>query len=223
MASGCAMSDMIDADKLVDFKNKHPKAVVVTYVNSSAEVKAESDVICTSSNAVDIVRNLPDEEVIMAPDKNLAYYVESQVKDKKIYAYDGYCPIHHRITAESVRVAKENHPNAMFIAHPECQPEVIELADHTCSTNGMVKAVVKNSAKDEFIVMTECGMVNRLLKEFPDKKFYTLCNMCFDMKKNDLKEILHVLETEQNEIEIDEGVVQKAQKALDRMFELTDV
>lgn len=220
MASGCAMSDMIDADKLVDMKTKFPNAKVVTYINSSAEVKAESDVICTSSNAVEIVRKVDSDEIIMAPDINLAKYVASQVPEKTIHMFDGYCPIHHRIDAEKVKSARANFPDAVVIAHPECRPEVLDASDYVCSTNQMIETVVENSEKKEFVVMTECGMVNRLLRDFPDKKFYSLCNMCFDMKKNSLVDILAVLKSEAHEIEIDEGTLVKAKKSVDAMFDL---
>ena len=180
--SGCAMSDMITADSLRAMKAKHPGVPVVTYVNSTAAVKAESDLCCTSANAVDVVASLPDERIIMAPDRNLAAFVAKQLPGKDILAWDGYCPIHERLTIDYVEQSRRAHPDAKLIAHPECPEDVIAAADYCCSTSKMIE-VCTNDPAEEFVLMTECGMLNRLKKALPHKRFYTLCSLCFDMKK----------------------------------------
>lgn len=220
--SGCAMSDMITADGLRAMKAKYPGIPVVTYVNSTAEVKAESDICCTSSNAVQIVESLSSPTVIMAPDRNLAAYVSKFLPDKEILAWDGYCPIHERLTADYVAQARLKHPGAKLIAHPECPEDVIALSDYCCSTSQMIEICTSDPA-EEFVLMTECGMLNRLKKALPHKKFYTLCSMCFDMKKNTLEKIYDSLVTEQSEIVIPEEIRARAFVAFDRMFQITKV
>jgi len=218
--SGCAMSDMIEGYMLKIWKKDYPGVPIVCYVNSTAEVKAESDICCTSSNAVKICQSLKSKKILFVPDKNLAKYVQKNLPEKEIIAWNGYCPIHHRLDKKYILQAKKDHPKAEIIVHPECKPEVIKLADHVCSTSQMVMRAAKDSQAKEFVIITECGMINRLSKEFPDKKFYTVCNMCFDMKKNTLEKILECLEKETNEIEIPENVRKKAEKALKAMMEV---
>ncbi len=218
--AGCAMADMVEAYKLREFQKKHPDAVTVTYVNSTAEVKAVSDVCCTSSNAVKIVKSLPNKQIIFVPDKNLAAYVASQVPDKEIIPWEGYCPVHHYVNKEYLMEMKANYPNAKIIAHPESKEEVLQMADYVSSTSGMLECA-KNDKSEEFFVLTECGMVERLHRELPDKKFYGLCNMCFDMKKNTLESVLRALETEKEVVRVDRKVLERAKKAFDRMFAVT--
>ncbi len=218
--AGCAMADMVCAEDLRDFKAEHPKATVVCYVNSSAAVKAESDICCTSSNAVEVVKSQKEDEVIFVPDKNLAAYVQSQVPKKKIIPWRGFCPVHHSLTKGYVDEIREQHPNARVIAHPECRPEVLKSADHITSTSGMISAARKDPAK-EFFILTECGMTERLNRELPGKKFYGLCNMCFDMKKNTLDSVLRCLETEKEVVVVDKKVANRAKMALDKMLEIT--
>ncbi len=218
--AGCAMADMVDAESLVKFKEQHPDAVVVTYVNSTAEVKAVSDICCTSSNAVKIVKSLSEKKVIFVPDKNLAAYVAKQVPEKEIYAWQGYCPMHHFVNKEYIAEVKKNNPQAKIIAHPESKPEVLALADHIASTTGMID-VAKNDPAGEFFIVTECGMTERLHREIPKKKFIGLCNMCFDMKRNTLENILVCLEKEETEIKIPPDIQKKAYKAFERMFAVT--
>jgi quinolinate synthase len=217
--SGCAMSDMITADGLRELKANYPGVPVVTYVNSSAEVKAESDICCTSSNVVDIVKSLPDKTIIMAPDRNLAAYTAKQVPDKEILAWDGYCPIHERLTLDYVNQSRKAHPNAKLIAHPECPEAVIEAADYCCSTSKMIEVCTEDPA-EEFVLMTECGMLKRLQQALPHKKFFTLCSMCFDMKKNTLEKIHESLLAETHEVIVPEPVRLKAYEAFSRMFEI---
>jgi len=218
--AGCPMADMVEADDLRAFKEKHPGATVVCYVNSSAAVKAESDVCCTSANAAKVVSQLDAEEIIFVPDRNLAAYVQTQVPDKKIIPWKGFCPVHHSLTKQYIEEIRETHQNAKIIAHPECRPEVLMLADHVCSTTGMIEAARRDPA-EEFFILTECGMTERLGRELPDKKFYGLCNMCFDMKKNTIESVLRCLETEEVEIKVDKSVSIGARNALDKMLELS--
>jgi quinolinate synthase len=219
--SGCAMSDMITADKLREFKEDYPGVPVVTYVNSTADVKAESDILCTSSNVVDVVRSLPDKRIIMTPDKNLAAYAQRKLPEKEIIPWDGYCPIHERLTIDYLSQARERHPEAKLIAHPECPPEVIDEADYCCSTSKMIE-VCETDPAQEFVLMTECGMLKRLQKALPHKTFYTLCSMCFDMKKNTLEKIHESLLEEVHEVVVPEGVRVEAGRAFDRMFAVSE-
>lgn len=219
--AGCALSDMITPEALRKKKYEYPDAAVVCYVNSTAAVKAESDVCCTSSNAVDVVRSLPQKQILFVPDKNLANFVAKQVPEKEIIPWDGYCPIHQRLSPEYLLKAKELHPNAKIIAHPECTDEVRDVADYVVSTSGMIK-VAKESDAVEFICTTECGMIQRMKKEMPEKKFYTVCSVCFDMKKNTLENIEEALVTEQYEILIPDPIRTRAYRAFERMFAVSD-
>ncbi|MBI2638608.1 quinolinate synthase NadA [Candidatus Peregrinibacteria bacterium] len=218
--AGCALSDMITPEALRRKKYEYPDAAVVCYVNSTAAVKAESDVCCTSSNAVDVVRSVPHKRVLFVPDKNLANFVAKQVPEKEIIPWDGFCPIHQRLSADYLLRAKQLHPNAKIIAHPECTDDVREIADYVVSTSGMMK-VAKESEATEFICTTECGMIQRMKREMPEKKFYTVCSVCFDMKKNTLENIEEALISEQHEIIIPEPVRIKAYRAFERMFEIS--
>ena len=220
MDSGCAMSDMIEGFMLKIWKKDYPGVPVVCYVNTTAEVKAESDICCTSSNAVKICASLPSKKILFVPDKNLARYVQSRLPDKEIIAWNGYCPIHDKIDENYIKKARKLHPKAEIIVHPECITSVIDLAGHVCSTNEMIYEVARNSQATEFVIATECGMINRLIKEFPNKKFYTVCNMCYDMKKNTLEGIIDCLEKGINEIKIPEPIRKKAEKALMRMLKI---
>lgn len=218
----CPMADMIDLESLAEMKREHPDAPVVAYVNTTAQVKAESDICVTSANAVDIVRRLDSDEVIFIPDQNLGLYVASQVPEKKVHIYPGYCRTHNNlITKESIKQAHNEHPDAKVMAHPECKPEVLELADTVESTGGMLRYVRESKAK-EFIVGTEKDMAYRLQKEFPDRKFYTLDNaVCYSMKKITLESLLHSLKTEEYEIILDPDIARRAMKPVERMLEMS--
>lgn len=220
-SAGCALSDMVTAKALQREKKKYPGAAVVCYVNSSAEVKAESDVCCTSSNAVEIVSALPNKKILFIPDRNLAHFVAKQVPKKKIIPWDGYCPIHERITAEYLIEAKKQKPNAKVIAHPECPKDVLKIADYVASTSGMLR-IAKESEAKEFICTTECGMVQRLSRALPHKKFYTVCSVCFDMKKITLESIEESLIRGQYEVKVPEKIAKKARAAFQRMFDMTE-
>lgn len=219
--AGCALSDMITAEALRKRKMEFPDAAVVCYVNCSAEVKAESDVCCTSSNAVAVIRALPQKQILFVPDKNLASFVARQVPEKEIIPWEGYCPIHERLTPDYLLRAKKLHPGAQIIAHPECTDEVRAVADHVVSTSGMMKIAQESDAK-EFICTTECGMIQRMKREIPGKKFFTVCSVCFDMKKNTLELIEESLFYERHEIIIPNEVRIKAAKAFERMFAITE-
>jgi quinolinate synthase len=218
--AGCPMADMIDVPALRELKQQHPDATVVTYVNSSAEIKAESDVCCTSANAVGVVDAVEGKKVIFTPDRNLARYV-ARFSDKEIIAFDGFCPTHILIFAEAVKRAKAEHPQALFVAHPECTPDVIDLADHVASTSGMYK-FVKESDAGEFIMGTERGILYRLQRENPQKKFYAVSPriVCPNMKMTTLDSLAQSLRYMQFRVEVPEDVSRKARKALDRMLEV---
>jgi quinolinate synthase len=220
--AGCPMADMITPEKLRAKRKAYPEAAVVCYVNSSAAVKAESDIACTSSNAIEVVRSLKEKQIIFVPDKNLGRYVQTQVPDKEIILWEGFCPTHIRVQEEDIINAKKLHPNAEVIAHPECNPDVLALSDHICSTGGMFTYVKKSNAK-EFIIVTERGMLYKLGKENPDKKFYlpTESLVCANMKLITLGWVAHSLEMLVHEITVSEDVREKARKTLERMLAVT--
>lgn len=216
--AGCPMADMITVRQLREFKERHPGLPVVAYVNTSAEVKAEVDICCTSANAVKIVESVDSDEVLFVPDKCLADYVASKTT-KKIIAYPGYCPTHHRILPEEIKRQKEMHPNAVVIAHPECPRSVIELADGVASTSGMLRYVRESNSR-EFIVATEMGMLHRLHKENPDKEFYSPTDrtICPNMKKNTLEKVAWSLEDMQYKIELSQETIDRARASIERMI-----
>ena len=220
--AGCPMADMITADQLRAKKTEHPGAVVITYVNSSAAIKAESDLCCTSSNAMKIVSSVPaGQEIIFVPDTHLGHYVQEQL-GREMIIWDGYCPTHSRIREEDIRREKEEHPNAKIMAHPECPLGIREMADYLLSTGQMV-TVAKESEHTEFIVATEMGMLYRLRNENPDKKFYSVSDraLCPNMKKIDLEKVLWALEDMQYHITVPEEVANKARRSIEAMLELS--
>jgi quinolinate synthase len=216
--AGCPMADMITADDLRILKEKYPGAKVVSYVNTSADVKAESDICCTSANAVEVVRNIKTERIIFTPDKNLAAYCERFV-DKEIIPWNGYCYVHEKIRKEEVRLAKEKFPDALLLVHPECNPSVIDLADEVLSTSGML-SFAKKSDKKIFLIGTEEGLIYRLKKENPGKEFYAAgtAKMCRNMKLTTLNDVYFSLKEERYAIELPEGIIESAQKALEAML-----
>jgi quinolinate synthase len=218
--AGCPMADMINADDVKKLRSEHPKAIVVAYVNTSAEVKAESDYCCTSANAVKVVEKLSDKEIIFIPDKYLGDYVSKQT-GKKMTLFNGYCPTHVKILPEHINEAKKKYPKAIVIVHPECRPEVISMADKVASTGGMIK-FVKESRDSEFIIGTEIGMLHRLQKENPNKKFYPASDLaiCPNMKKTTLEKVLWSLEEEKTEIKVPQNIATKAKLAIDRMLQI---
>ncbi len=222
LSAGCGMSDMISAKELRALKAEHPDAVVVCYVNSSAEVKAESDICCTSSNAVNVVRSIPeDREIIFVPDQYLGDYVTRQT-GRKMILFNGYCPTHFRIMTSDLQAAKAEHPDALVLAHPECTPEVSAMADQVLSTSGICLESQK-SEKTEVIVASELGILHRLQKENPEKEFIPACKWCdcAHMKVNNLEKLLWSLEEMQYPIEVEPLIRERAKNAIDRMLEIS--
>ena len=203
-----------------DIKAKYPGVPVVSYVNTTADVKAESDICCTSANVVKVVNSLPNDRVICVPDRNLAAWAAKHT-DKEVIAWDGFCHVHHRVTVADVVKARAEHPEALLLAHPECPMEVLELADHVTSTSGMLR-YCKASPAREFIIGTELGLMYRLLKDSPEKSFYPLnpTMICPNMKKTTLKSVLRTLENMDCVIKVPEGIRVPAKRALDRMLEI---
>ncbi|MDD3296431.1 MAG: quinolinate synthase NadA [Candidatus Omnitrophica bacterium] len=218
MGAGCPMADMITREDILKEKTAHPGAWVVSYVNTSAEVKAVSDVCCTSSNAVKVVENVPVDKVIFVPDKNLGWWVEKNVPGKKIFSWQGYCLVHEEFSLKDLEESKKLYPEAEVIVHPECRREILERADYVMSTSGMLKRA-KESKSTKFIIGTEEGMIYRLKKENPAKEFCSLGTpkVCVNMKKTTLQDVYHSLESEKYNIEIDPVVIEKASLALERM------
>lgn len=218
----CPMALMATAERLRERKKEVPDAAVVCYVNSSAEVKAESDIACTSANAVQIVKSLPQKRVLFVPDKNLGHYVQRFCPEKEIILWRGFCTTHIRVTAGDVLRMKEKYPDAPFIAHPECPPDVIDLADHVCSTSGFSSYIAKSKA-DTFIVGTEVGMIFKLKKDHPAKRFVmpTEQFVCQTMKMTTLGWVAHALEAMEHKIEIPEPVRRRAEKTLRRMMDVS--
>ncbi len=217
----CPMAHMVKDGKIAEMRAKYPDLAVVCYVNSDAELKGQSDVCVTSSNAVKIVKALPNQNIFFIPDENLGRYIKEQIPEKNVILNDGFCPRHKAITREQVENAKLMHPDAQMLAHPECTKGVLDLADYIGSTAGIIDYAKKSRCK-EFIICTEQGVIYKLTEDNPDKKFYFTdpCPICPDMKKNTLDNIVYVLETGANAVEIDEEVAKKALLPLDKMLEL---
>jgi len=220
--AGCPLADMITPEQLLTARKNHPHAAVVTYINSSAAIKAMSDICCTSANAVKIVNSLRDaKKILMVPDGNLACYVAG-LTDKKIIPWDGYCPVHHHLTAEDVLKRKEKYPRATFAAHPECRPEVLALADYVGSTTGIIRYAGQEGFK-EMLVGTEQGVFYQLKKQNPGKTFIPISDqmICADMKKITLKDILAAITGMKTVVKVPEEVRIPAKKALDRMLAIS--
>lgn len=219
--SGCPMADMINDKQLENLKKEYPGAVVVCYVNTSARVKALSDICCTSSNAVKVVNSIStDKQIIFIPDKYLGSYVQSQT-GRKMILWNGFCPTHARIDVKTILELKKEYPKAVVLVHPECTPDVIKIADNVASTGGML-SFVKQSAEKEFIIGTEIGLIYRLKKENPDKVFYPASGhaVCLNMKLINLEKLMWALEEEQFEIKLPQDVIKKARTAIDNMLAL---
>lgn len=219
--SGCRMADMIDLDQIRQFKQEHPDIPVVCYVNSTAEVKSEADVCCTSSNALKVVKNLGAKEILFVPDTYLGTWVSEQLPEINIITYPGYCPTHLNITAKDIIEKKKENPNAIVLAHPECHKNVVELADFAGSTTQIMNYVF-NSDKDEFIIATEKGVTDRLSRDLPNKRFILASKraVCPNMKRHYLEDVLACLEEEQYEIDVEPQLAKKALHSIERMFEL---
>jgi len=219
--AGCPMANMVTVEKLKEKKQKYGHPYVVCYVNSTAEVKAESDICCTSANAVKIVRGLDQtRKVLFIPDQYLGHYVSSQV-GKEIILWPGYCPTHLRILPQDILRLRKEHPQARVIVHPECRPEVISLADEVLSTGGMCR-YAKTTENNEIIVGTELGIIHRLRKENPEKKFFSVSEqaICPNMKLITLEKVIWSLKEMQYQIKVPARIANRARKAVDRMLEL---
>jgi quinolinate synthase len=218
--AGCPMANMADVDSLKEMKKKYPEATVVTYVNSTAAVKAESDICCTSSNALKIVERVANDQIIFVPDKNLGRYVAERTS-KEVIVWDGYCATHYRVRTEEVLKVKKAHPDAPILVHPECSEGVVKLADFVGST-AEILAFARNSKSDTLIIGTEEGILHRLKKDNPEKKFFILSPqlICPNMKKTNLEKVYHSLKNLETIIEVPEDIRKKAFQALNRMLEL---
>ena len=219
--AGCPMADMVTPEDVKNLRKQYPDAAVMCYVNSSAAVKAESDICCTSSSSVRVAKSLKEKRIIFVPDKNLGAYTASRVPEKEFILFHGYCPIHDHVSVNDVHAAKAAHPDARVIVHPECTSQVLELADYVGSTAGILDYVEKSSEK-EFIIGTEIGVVERITQTMPNKSAYLLSSqlICSDMKKTRIGDVLNSLENGINEIKLPENELKGAQKSLERMVEV---
>jgi quinolinate synthase len=219
--AGCPMADMVTPDDVLVLRAEHPEAAVVCYVNSSAAVKAVSDVCCTSSSAVKIVNAMTEREIIFVPDQNLGGYVAEQVPDKTVYLFDGYCPTHHKISEADILEAKQAHPNALALVHPECREEVRKHADYIGSTAGII-SYAKSSGASEFLIGTELGVLEILQRDIPDKQIFSVGKtfVCPNMKKTHPEDILACLLGERDPIEVPEEERRSARLTLEKMVEL---
>ncbi|MGE5613639.1 MAG: quinolinate synthase NadA [Bacillota bacterium] len=217
--AGCPMADMATAEALREEKKKHPEAAVVCYINSSADVKAESDICCTSSNAVKIVKAVGQKEIIFVPDCNLGSYIAGKVPEKRIILWKGFCATHHRVKPEEVIKIREIHPDALLLLHPECKPEVTALADFIGSTKQIID-YASSSKASKFIIGTEMGVLHKLKKDNPGKQFFLLSPglVCPNMKKTTLKSVYEALRDKKHEIAMDEELINKARLPLEKML-----
>ncbi len=220
MDAGCLMSDMITAEALKIKIDSLPPMPVVTYVNSTADVKALSTVCCTSANVVQVVNSLDAEEMLLTPDRNLAMYAQAKT-GKKIHIWEGYCPTHEWLTKEDVEKARAEHPGAVFLAHPECRPEIVAMADVVASTSGMLRHVAQ-APEEEFIIGTEMGILHPMAKGAPDKKLYPASRkmVCKNMKRIGLDDVLRSLEELSGEIKVPEEIRIPALKAVQAMIDM---
>lgn len=218
--AGCPMADMITEEDLHEWKKKYPKAAVVCYINSSAAVKALSDICCTSANGVQVVQSLPQKEILFVPDQNLGHFI-SRSTDKKMILYPGFCTPHQRVIPRHIDLARERYPGCVVLVHPECRPEVVDKADAAMSTSQILRCVGKSRDR-VFVIGTESGLLHRLGKENPGKEFYLLTEglVCPNMKKTTLTSVLQTMEEMRNPITVPEEVRLKAKRALDRMLKV---
>lgn len=219
--AGCPMADMAAPEGVKELKEKHPNAKVVCYINSSAEVKALSDVCCTSSNALKIIKNIKEEEIIFLPDKNLGGYIQEQVPEKKFIIWNGFCITHKKVKVEELEMAKNLHKDILIAAHPECEKPVRDAADFIGSTGGIID-FVNNSSNEKFLIVTEEGVLHQIKSKNPEKKFYIPGGgmSCINMKKTYLKDVYNSLLNMEYDIQIDEETRLKAYGALINMHEL---
>lgn len=220
---GCDMADMITLNQLREFKSKYPDIPTVCYINSTAEVKSECDICCTSSNAMKIVKSLNSDKVLFLPDQFLGKWVESQLDGVEVITYNGCCPIHNKVTADDVKLMKSKHPGVRVLTHPECRVEVTQISDYVGSTTGIMKYVADNKDLNEFIIVTEKGVIDRLRRDYPDKKFYLIREdmICASMKTNRFEDIYNALSEEKYEVTLDKDISKKALVCIERMLEVS--
>ena len=221
LSADCPMAHMVTVEDILNVKEKYPDVAVVCYVNSTAEIKAYSDVCVTSSNAVKVVKALPNKAIFFVPDNNLAHFVAKQTPDKNFIFNDGYCHVHKKITTQHIADAKKRHPGVKVLTHPECTEDVLAVSDFIGSTAEIIDYATK-CEDEEFLIATEIGVFHELQKRNPDKKFYPVkdSQICPNMKKITLEKVLNVLETFDNQVELHEEIRQKANYPLSRMLEL---
>ena len=222
IAADCPMAHMATTDSIAEMRSKYDDLAVVCYVNSTADLKAASDVCVTSANALKIVSRLPQKNIFFIPDQNLARYIADQLPDKNFIFNDGFCHVHNSIKADVVKKAKELKPDAPLLVHPECKPDVVALADYVGSTSGIIKYAGESDAR-EFIVATELGVMHELGKRYPDKSFYPAGPMqiCPNMKKLTMEKLLHVLEYEDNQITLPDDIMRDAALPMEKMLRLS--
>ncbi|MBN2753383.1 MAG: quinolinate synthase NadA [Candidatus Goldbacteria bacterium] len=221
MDAGCPLADTITVEEVKEYRKKYPDAALAGYVNTNAEVKVLLDVCVTSANAIDVVKKLPQKQVVFLPDKNLGYWVKKHTPEKELIIHQGGCIVHHQFTKEDVIKSREAHPGAKILVHPECEPEVVDAADVVGSTSGMIK-YVRESPDKQFIIGTEEGHIHRLKKERPDAEFFSLgsAKVCVNMKKTRLSDLLACLEEEKTEVILDEDTIKNAIRPIEKMVEL---
>ena len=217
--AGCPMADMVTAEALIEEKKKHPDAAVVCYINTSAAVKAECDICCTSSNALRVVRSIPDKEILFVPDKNLGSFIAKQVPEKTFHLWNGFCITHHRVGRDDVEKAKSIHPDALVLAHPECRQEVLEMADFVGSTAQIIEYAKRNN-HDKYLIATEMGILHQLKKDNPDKTFCLLTQglVCPNMKKTSVESVYNALKYNRYEITLEKEVIERARRSLEAML-----
>jgi len=223
LESGCRMADMISLNQLREFKSKHPDIPAVCYINSTAEVKSECDMCCTSSNALKVVKSMNADKILFLPDTYLGKWVEAQLGNVEVITYPGFCPTHLQIRPEDIERAREKYPHALVLAHPECHQTVTKLADYVGSTTGIMK-YASESDKKQFIIATEKGVVERLQRDYPEKEFILIKEniICPNMKWHTLTDIYNALEKEEHEINVDTEIASKALKCINRMLEVSN-
>jgi len=225
MAAGCQLADSAPVEdltaRIAELKEQYPDLAVVSYVNTTAAVKALSDMIVTSANAAKVVRTMPNKNILFVPDRNLANHVAQQLPEKNIIPWDGYCYVHQQITPQEIQRIRDSDPSLEILVHPECRPDVAGLADAILSTSGMVRWAKERPAK-RFLVVTECGLSDRLAMEVPDKTFVKGCKLCTFMKVTTLEDVRDSLLHLRYEIEVPEDVRVPAERALKRMFAATE-
>lgn len=223
-AAGCSLADSADvadvAERIAELRKLHPNLGVVAYVNTSVSVKALADICCTSSNAAAVVRSLAADPILFLPDRNLAAYVQGEVPEKTIIAWQGNCYVHQQVTPEQVRKYRDTVPGIVILVHPECRKDVQALADGVGSTSAMLK-IARERPERQFLIVTECGVSDRLIMELPEKQFLKACNLCAFMKANTVLDLRHALEQDKYAIEVEPAVAVAARRAIERMLAIT--